>query len=258
MNILHVLLGPIGAALRRRLPLPQQQAYADTESLVRLHVRQAADFPRQVQATFAQLQQTHPLLTTLYRDRSLVEPRLAEQAVERFQQQLAAALDRQRQACLDEAARGGGIVGGLLRVLLTLGAVAWFPFAQPVLEAYLSPQGPGEWAYLAVRVLGVSFLLENAAFLAVYFFFLWMALKWAVRRRVDRWLDASKRHEDAGLDGLAPRSDPAGERTDGRPRAADRHAAGPAWQLCQARHGCLTHIWAQAAISFPSIMIGAR
>lgn len=200
VNVLHAVLGPLGAVVRRSLSLPQQQAYADTNSLVRLHVRQGMDIPRQVQATFAQLQQTHPLMASLYRNRSYIEPQVAEQAVEQLERQLADGIDRQREACLMDASRSGGCVAWIFRIVVTLGAVAWFPFAQPVLEAYLSPGGIGEWAYLIVQVLGVSYLLKNVAFLAVYFLFLWLALNWAVRRRVDRRLDRSRRHSDAGGD----------------------------------------------------------
>ncbi len=199
VNILHVVLEPITSVLRHRLSLPQQRALESTEGLVERYLGdEERSLSTQVQVTFARLQQSHPQMSHLYRDGGLWDRTSADRAVSGLRQRLAGTIERQRAALRLQMAGGGGTVGWLGRVLITLGAAIWFPFVQPVLEAYLSPGGMSDFALLAVQVLGVSYLLKNVAFLAVYFVLVWLCVKWAVRRRVARWLE--RLNTDAHLD----------------------------------------------------------
>ena len=79
----------------------------------------------------------------------------------------------------------------LVRFALTIGAIAWFPIVQPVLELLLKDslaktlQGA---ALLAVQLLSATYLLKSAAFLAIWFLLLWLILRWDTQRRVGRLL----------------------------------------------------------------------
>jgi hypothetical protein len=73
------------------------------------------------------------------------------------------------------------------RWLVTIGALIWFPIAQPILEAMLAPTWGGfsrEFALLAVQLLSAAYLLKSVSFLILYFAVLWALLRWDTRRRV--------------------------------------------------------------------------
>jgi hypothetical protein len=80
--------------------------------------------------------------------------------------------------------------------------VLWFPFLQPLAEASLGGRSPG---LLIVQVLGVSYLLKNAAFLLLWFAALWVILKWHTQRRViraiARWKSAANLDPSLSLAG---------------------------------------------------------
>ncbi|HLL91086.1 MAG TPA: hypothetical protein VK324_17435, partial [Tepidisphaeraceae bacterium] len=99
---------------------------------------------------------------------------------------LAAALDEQRRAVLARAG-GGRLLLAPVRWLLTVGALLWFPIVQPVL-ALGHDRSLTDAAWLLVRVLSAQALLESAAFLAIWFVVLWLALRWGTQRRVARLL----------------------------------------------------------------------
>ena len=145
----------------------------------------------QIQASFAQLQQTHPAVSRLYSDRKLWEPMHAEAAADDLRGAVADALSRQQAVVQERLTRGGGI-GAPIRWLLTVGAVLWFPIVQPILEVMLQHSVAAtlkEAAYLVVHILGVTPLLETAAFLAIYLVVLWLAIQWDTHQRVGRLLD---------------------------------------------------------------------
>jgi hypothetical protein len=78
-----------------------------------------------------------------------------------------------------------------LRWLLTVGAVLWFPFIQPILHGVLAVPGTHSirsLVILTVEVLGVNYLLSSCGFLILYFIALWLALRWNTQRRVARLL----------------------------------------------------------------------
>lgn len=188
VDILHMLLAPAAALLRRRLAVPLSGSDVP-EALIEQHLEQEGDSASAlVQCAFARLQQSNPLMSRLYRERRLWEETSAREATSDLRRQLAETIERQRGVMVSRFARTGGAVGVLFRVLLTVGAIVWFPFAQPVTEAYLKEGGIRDFALVAVRMLGGLYLLREIAFLAVYFVCLWIVLAWDTRRRIDRSL----------------------------------------------------------------------
>jgi hypothetical protein len=99
-------------------------------------------------------------------------------------------LRRQRQTVLDKLAGKSGIIAPFFRVLLTVGALLWFPFIQPILQAVLMSTTPlrslREGGILLVQLLSTAALLKNAVFLLIWYFLLWALLRWDTRRRVER------------------------------------------------------------------------
>jgi len=191
VNIFHVLLGPLLSVFRKRLPIEQQRGLASADQLVDLHLRDLSgaatgqSLSGLVQSTFAALQQSSPQMSRLYAARKLWDAMPADLAEADLRRRLSATVERQREI-IRTRLRGGGPLGWIARIFLTFGAVLWFPFVQPVLEAFVRPNFHG--AILVVSLFGVSYLLKNAGFLAVYFVVLWLIIKWDTQRRVDRWL----------------------------------------------------------------------
>jgi hypothetical protein len=193
VNVLHVVLGPLLGVLRRRLPLPQQQALLGPEQLVQQHAADVAlgqTVADRIQAVFASLQQSAPQAGRLYAGWKLWEPMQARLAEQQLLSQLAAGIQLQREQMRAQLS-GRGLPGLPFRWLLTVGALLWFPVIQPLLEAYL--QGVDRIGLLVVQVFGAGYLLGNAAFLAVWFIVLWLAIKWSTQRKVDRYLAGRRR-----------------------------------------------------------------
>jgi hypothetical protein len=92
---------------------------------------------------------------------------------------------------MERVAGKSGALTAPIRWLLTIGAILWFPFIQPLLEAFLAG-GMGkttrELLYLGVQMLGVTYLLKNVTFLIIWFVVLWMILRWGTHRRASRLL----------------------------------------------------------------------
>jgi hypothetical protein len=193
VNIFHLLLGPLLSILRKRLPIEQQRGLASAEQLVDQHLREldgsagasGRSLSALVQSTFAALHQSSPQVTRLYAQRKLWDALPADLAEADLRHRLGATIERQR-GIIRSRLGGAGIFGWFLRMLLTFGAILWFPFVQPALEAYLN--GGRHMLMLAVSLLGVSYLLKHAGFMAIYFTVLWLIIKWDTQRRVDRWL----------------------------------------------------------------------
>ena len=71
----------------------------------------------------------------------------------------------------------------------------WFPIVQPVLEAALQPAPVATVRAIAleiVRALSVTFLLKTLTFLMLWFFIIWLLVRWDTSRRVDRQLQRWK------------------------------------------------------------------
>ncbi|MBC7783516.1 MAG: hypothetical protein H7144_06725, partial [Burkholderiales bacterium] len=79
----------------------------------------------------------------------------------------------------------------LFAPVLTIGAALWFPIVQPVLEIALArtfTEFSRETLLLVVQLLGASYLIKSVGFLMIYFFALWMWLRWLASRRILRAL----------------------------------------------------------------------
>ena len=90
---------------------------------------------------------------------------------------------------------GRGRAFAPVRWLLTIGALVWFPFVQPLAETLLVRDQAVDWSLLrqthelmllAIRVFSVAALLQSLTFLTMYFLVLWFVLRWDTQRRVAR------------------------------------------------------------------------
>ncbi|MCC6423663.1 MAG: GTPase domain-containing protein [Phycisphaerales bacterium] len=201
VGIVHTVLGPLVGVWRRRLSIPQQQGLTGPEALVSLYLREGErDLSSAVQTTFAHLQQSAPAIGELYRDHKLWESVWAEGAVGDLRRSMAAVVQRQRQVLSDRVGGRDNIIAAFVRSILTWGALLWFPIVQPILEAVLRDWQGGSVTHLGllvVRIMGVTFLLQNASFLLLWFFVLWAYVRWDTQRRVDRQLQRLKNAVDA-------------------------------------------------------------
>jgi GTPase Era involved in 16S rRNA processing len=190
VNVFHLVLSPLIGVLRRRLPVAQQTGLAGADELVDLHLQNLGPGGQRladaVQSTFAMLQQSSPQVSRMYAGRKLWETMAAEAAEGDLRRRLGATVRRQRETL--RSRWGSGFFSAIVRFVLTVGAVLWFPIAQPILEALLSGTAVKDLTLLAVKLLGVTYLLKNVGFLAIYFVFLWMLVKWDTQRRVDKTL----------------------------------------------------------------------
>jgi hypothetical protein len=203
------IVGAIDALLTPLLTLVQKNLSAAPTSSIDPDAY--LDAPRavasSVQATFAQLHQSHPLVGALYRQRKLWEPTSADLAAAGLRRRLSSLVQHQRAQIMRRAAgRFGGALLAPLRWLLTIGAVLWFPFLQPVLEVMLQQDAWGfskETLLLVVRMLSVTHLLQCAAFLLIWFLVLWAYLRFSTQRRVARQIDGWKSADAADERSLA-------------------------------------------------------
>jgi hypothetical protein len=196
LGIVQGLAAPVAAIFRRRLSLDQQRGLEGAESLTEMYLRpDGKPLPQAVETAFAQLQQSQPTVSALYRDRKLWEDRQADLAAAALQRGMAETLTRQRAEISRRVAGRPGPVGNLVRWALTIGAILWFPILQPVAQAALenSLTSGLRTALLAiVKALSVTALLQTLTFLAVWFFLIWLLVRWDTSRRVDRQLQKWK------------------------------------------------------------------
>lgn len=193
VRLVHTLLSPLftlirGATSRNAAPLQTPQGLVDIA--MKETGYSASEL---VQTSFAQLRQSQPTFGELYAGNRLWEQMSADIAAAELRRLLGATVQRQRDSARQRLARGPGW-GAPLRWLLTVGAVLWFPFIQPILHGVLSAPGMlhsmREFAMLTVEVLGVNYLLSSCGFLILYFVALWLALRWDTQRRVIRLLNS--------------------------------------------------------------------
>src|SRR5918992_1507677 len=121
VSLVHLVLAPL-FALMRTMVAKHAAPLQGPDALVDTYLR-SSDWNASVavQSTFAQLRQSQPSLADLYRHRKLWEGMDADLAASDLSRRLAATVERQRAAARDRLARGGGVLMGLLRVLLTVG-----------------------------------------------------------------------------------------------------------------------------------------
>jgi hypothetical protein len=148
---------------------------------------------RLVQSSFAQLRQSQPSIASLYVHNKLWEDMPADEAAANLRRALGDTVQAQRGAAKELLGRRGAASAWPIRWLLTIGALLWFPFVQPILAVLLGRPQAGrwsiDWAYgvkLLVEVLGVEYLWKSAGFLIIYYIALWLALRWNTQRRVTR------------------------------------------------------------------------
>jgi hypothetical protein len=141
------------------------------------------------------LQQSHSKVSELYQNRRLWEDMSADTAAATLRSTLTETVDRQREVVRKKLA-GSSVLLAPFRWLLTVGALIWFPFVQPVLETLLAENRMNwsiihethELVVLAVRIFSVTELLQNLTFLSMYFFVLWVILRWDTQRRINRFV----------------------------------------------------------------------
>ena len=184
--MIHTLLLPVTSIWRYNVG-----AGPSAEALVASKTDDAGrSLSSSVQATFALLQQTHPAIGPLYRRAKLWDEMPADGAAAELRQSLVAGLEGQRAAAIGKLAKRGFLMP-VIRWLLTIGAILWFPIVQPVLERFLNGSlvtAAPKLALLAVQLLSAAYLLKSAAFLAIWFFALWLILRWDTQRRVTKLL----------------------------------------------------------------------
>lgn len=192
VNLVHTLLQPVFVLLRSALSrgaMPMQSP----DGLVDAVVKEArVSISRLVQSTFAQIRQSQPAIASLYPHAKPWEDMSADLSAAALQQSLAQTVERQRAAARERLLGGSGAASFPARWLLTIGALLWFPFIQPVLATLLASPDASAWrhwrnaAALLVGVLGVNYLFKSAGFLIIYYAALWLALRWNTQRRVAR------------------------------------------------------------------------
>lgn len=191
LSVLHAMLWPILALIRGNVASAGGQQHRSAWS---------QQLATAVQTTFAQLQQAQPIMSELYAHNRLWEAQPAEQEASRLGFAIEQSL-RQRDRQVAERAGRSLAIFAPVRWLLTIGALLWFVLVQPVLELLLPvDRWPGltDLAKLAVRVLSVQVLLEAAVFALLWYFMLWLVLRWRTQRRVERWLGCGDGSQDPG------------------------------------------------------------
>jgi hypothetical protein len=196
ITIIQGLAAPIAGMFRRRLPIDQQRSLEGPELLAEAYLKpNGQDLAQTIQTTFAQLQQAQPMLSSLYRNKKLWEARQADLAAADLQRNIAETLTRQRAVITKRVAGRSRFPGNIIRWLLTIGALLWFPIVQPILEAILQPAPAATLRAIAlevVRALSVTFLLKTLTFLILWFVIIWLIVRWDTSRRVDRQLQRWK------------------------------------------------------------------
>ena len=197
VNIVHGLLSPLLAIVRRNIA----QSASGEMNVDDYLAQQNESLPTMVQTTFAQLQQSNPSISTLYRDNKLWESAQSESAAADLRWRLRETLLRQRQAAMERIGQRGSFFGMLFAPLLTIGAILWFPIIQPILEIALQGSITSfsrELALKIVQLLGTTFLLKNLTFLLLWFAVLWAIIRARTHRRVAKLI--ARWQSDPNLD----------------------------------------------------------
>ncbi len=191
VNLIQTLMSPILAVVRRNVGVTRSASLPDAEALVQAHLQSGGvPLANLLRGAFAQLQQANPQISELYRDRKLWEPMAADLAILQLRAALVETVSRQRDLIRQRAVGRFAFLGAPFRWLLTIGALVWFPFLQPIAQTVLI-DGPTHSTHdillLIVRIFSVNALLQNLTFLAAYFFLLWIILRWDTHRRIARF-----------------------------------------------------------------------
>ncbi len=190
VNLVHTFFSPI-LVMARSMTSRQAVVPGSAESLVDACLRETDEpVATLLQSAFGQLRRSHPLVGELYAGNKLWDSAPADAAAGELSRRLAQTLMRQR-AFVRQRMSGAGVLLGLpIRWLLTIGAVLWFPFVQPLLSgamtSHLSISSLATAGVLLIEVLSADYLLKSTAFLFIWFLVLWLALRWNTQRKVAR------------------------------------------------------------------------
>ncbi len=193
VRLLNLILGPLVNLVEslvrgRRLGSLTASDRAETvEPLVR-------PLTPAIQATFVHLRHSQPEIMSAYGENRLWEQMNADAAVSDLRRRLAEAISAHQQSAVKHLTRTW-FGSGLLRWLATLGAVLWFPFVQPILNIALVTQikwVPIEIAKLVVQTLSGQKLLQDIAFLFLWFLLLWLWVRYRAYQRVKRYMKTDK------------------------------------------------------------------
>jgi GTP-binding protein EngB required for normal cell division len=196
VNLVHTLLTPVLAVVRRNVGVTRSASLPDAEALVEAHLRPGGSpLSTLIRSSFAQLQQSSPQISSLYQQRRLWEDMSADNAAATLRMTLTETVGRQRDVIRKKLTGGHRAITAPARWLLTIGALLWFPFVQPFLAMLLEKDPPNwsifhwthEMTLLVVKIFSVDQLLQNLTFLCMYFFILWVILRWDTQRRVTRY-----------------------------------------------------------------------
>ncbi|HET6247338.1 MAG TPA: GTPase domain-containing protein [Tepidisphaeraceae bacterium] len=193
VSLVHTLLQPLFILLRSAISrgaAPMQGPEAMVDAIIRESGESVAG---RVQSAFASLRQAQPVVASLYEKNKLWEDMPADIAARSLRVALTETVRRQRTAAREYLTGPAATAGAPLRWLLTIGALIWFPFIQPVLALMLGSPGGSFWQIpwgqifrMIVLVFGVDYLWKSAGFLIVYYAILWLALRWNTQRKVSR------------------------------------------------------------------------
>lgn len=191
VNLVHTVLTPVLAVIRRNVGATRTVSLPDAEALVEAHLQIGGKpLASLVQSTFAQMQQSQPAVSELYRHRRLWEDMPADTAATQLRATLTDTVAAQRELVRQKLTGSHRVIFAPVRWLLTIGALLWFPIVQPITEKLLSEsvkRSMHDIVLMAVRLFSVNELLSNLTFLGMYFFVLWVILRWDTQRRVARF-----------------------------------------------------------------------
>lgn len=189
VNLVHTLFSPM-LVMARGMTSRQAVAPRSAESVVDACLRETDEpVSTLLQSAFGQLRRSQPVVGELYATNKLWESAPADAAAGELSRRLAQTLLNQRAAVRQRMVGRGAWLGAPVRWLLTIGAVLWFPFVQPILSEALATQKSISSLMataMFVQVLGVDYLLKSTVFLFIWFVVLWLVLRWRTQRQVDR------------------------------------------------------------------------
>jgi hypothetical protein len=198
VNVLHMLLSPLLLLVRRN---SSASFFGGAEALVDAHLSAGPSLTESIQSAFAQLQQSNPAVAGLYQRKKLWEGMEAAAAAARLRADLIETVNRQREIVLSRLSGRRGVIAPLVRVLLTIGALLWFPIVQPVLSTVLAGGSTlhslSDAAIVLVTILSAQLLLMNTALLLLWYLMIWSLLRWNAGRRVAKLLSRWKTAEQA-------------------------------------------------------------
>ena len=163
INVLHALISPLRLLVRENAA--PGAFFGGADALVDGHLAaMKISVARLLQTTFAQMQQTNPAIAPLYERRKLWEASEAAAGEARLRQEWVDTVSRQREILQSRLHGRAGLFAPFFRVLLTIGALIWFPFVQPFLAAMLQSNSLLHNAREATIKLVEIFSAARAAF----------------------------------------------------------------------------------------------